>query len=176
LNTTKLNSEKGTYLLIFKANEPFRCRVGKLGQFAGRAGFYAYVGSARGPGGVAARIKHHLAIAARPHWHLDYLRPHLHPVEVWCCYSSMPREHRWAQALIQFSSARIPLPGFGASDCRCEAHLAFFNKLPPASTIKAQLQTPTDTEAGENRYSSKYHKQLTTVALERIKLEAIPRE
>jgi Uri superfamily endonuclease len=176
LNTTTLQPVKGTYLLIFKANKPFRCRVGKLGQFVARPGFYAYVGSAQGPGGVAARISHHLAIAARPHWHLDYVRPHLHPIEVWCSYASTSREHQWAHALTQFSSAGVPLPGFGASDCRCEAHLAYFDKLPPANRIKTLLLAQPAVTAADNPYydaSGNDHKPPTGMAVERIKLNAV---
>ena len=39
-------------------------------------GKWYYVGSALEPGGLRVRIAHHARIAARPHWHIDYLRRH----------------------------------------------------------------------------------------------------
>ncbi len=37
-----------------------RIQIGKLGQFKFKKGYYAYVGSAFGPGGLNSRIKHHI--------------------------------------------------------------------------------------------------------------------
>ncbi|WP_462322980.1 DUF123 domain-containing protein, partial [Halochromatium sp.] len=39
-------------------------------------------------------------------------------------------EHRWAQALGALPGARWPLPRFGASDCRCPAHLVALPEPP----------------------------------------------
>ena len=39
-----------------------------------RKGYYVYVGSAMGSGGVAARLKHHSKISKKLHWHLEYLQ------------------------------------------------------------------------------------------------------
>lgn len=177
MSITTLRPDKGTYLLIFKAKEPFRCRVGKLGLLAGQPGFYAYVGSAQGPGGVAARIKHHLVIAARPHWHLDYLRPHLDPMEVWCTYSATSLEHQWAYALLQLSKLPAPLSGFGASDCRCETHLAYFNKLPATHKVKSQLLAPSTVAEATGRHHSLDNNRnpSTTGGVQHIKLGTVNR-
>ncbi len=42
--------------------------------------------------------------------------------------SATPLECRWSQALAELPGACVPLPGFGASDCRlgCPAHLVVF--------------------------------------------------
>ena len=50
-----------------------RIDIGSLGRFDILPGFYAYVGSAFGAGGLRARIGHHLESTAWPHWHIDYL-------------------------------------------------------------------------------------------------------
>nr|WP_242479620.1 GIY-YIG nuclease family protein [Lamprobacter modestohalophilus] len=89
-----------------------------------------YVGSALGPGGVAARCRHHHRIASRPHWHLDALRPYCDLIGVWVTYGQERLEHRWAQALSALPGAHWPLLRFGASDCRCPAHLIALPKMP----------------------------------------------
>jgi len=135
-----LSSEKGTYALILKANAKFHCQIGKLGTMTGEAGNYIYVGSAFGSGGIAARLKHHLAIAKKPHWHLDYLRPHLQPGEVWISVSSERLEHRWAEMILDLPGAVIPLNTFGSSDCRCKSHLFYFSKTPTFSDFSSKLR------------------------------------
>ena len=101
-------------------------KVGKLGSLRFEPGYYLYVGSAFGPGGVRARLKHHCAISARPHWHLDYLRPHAEIINAW--YVADQRlEHHWAQLLQSFSQLDIPMSAFGSSDCACESHLFMSN-------------------------------------------------
>jgi len=37
-------------------------------------GYYIYIGSAFGPGGVRARMLRHLRADKPKHWHIDYLR------------------------------------------------------------------------------------------------------
>src|ERR1041385_1475652 len=79
----ELPADKGTYVLIVSVPQMKRVTVGQLGEFDIVPGFYAYVGSAFGAGGLAARIGHHLESAAAPHWHVDYLLQVAEPVEVW---------------------------------------------------------------------------------------------
>jgi len=68
-----LPEEKGTYILIARVLQMKRLSIGRLGKFDLVPGFYAYVGSAFGFGGLRARIGHHLESTAEPHWHIDYL-------------------------------------------------------------------------------------------------------
>jgi Uri superfamily endonuclease len=58
-----------------------RLSVGRLGEFDLVPGFYAYVGSAFGLGGLRARIGHHPESTAEPHWHIDYLLKVETPIE-----------------------------------------------------------------------------------------------
>ncbi len=64
-----------------------------------RQGYYIYVGSAFGPGGVNARVSRHFRNTKKLHWHIDYLRTFLRPLTV--LYSHDPRrlEHQWAKLL-----------------------------------------------------------------------------
>jgi Uri superfamily endonuclease len=127
-----MQAHPGTYALVLKSASDRQVEIGKLGPLHVRPGFYVYVGSAFGPGGLKARIAHHVRISQRPRWHLDYLRPALDLKEIWFTYDSRHREHQWAGVLAAFRSATIPLSGFGASDCRCHSHLYFF-ELPPSN-------------------------------------------
>ena len=49
-------------------------QIGRCGTLCAHPGFYVYVGGALGPGGLRARLSHHLRRAVRPHLHIDYLR------------------------------------------------------------------------------------------------------
>jgi Uri superfamily endonuclease len=44
-------------------------------------------------------------------------------------------EHRWALALARLPDCTIPMPHFGASDCRCPAHLLYLPALPAAAMM-----------------------------------------
>ena len=123
-----LPAQVGSYALFLELPTPQQAVVGRLGTFRLPAGLYIYLGSARGAGGIAARLNRHLRCAGRPHWHVEHLRHLTHPRGI--CYqeSAESLECAWSQALAALPQARIPVPGFGASDCRsgCPAHLVWF--------------------------------------------------
>jgi len=137
-----LPDEAGTYALILRARRSTTISVGKLGQFAFPAGWYAYAGSARGPGGLAARIARHASPSKACHWHIDYLRAEAELVEAWYATGSARRECAWADALSALRGASIPAPRFGASDCRCAAHLIRFADRPALSSFSNLLDQP----------------------------------
>lgn len=132
--------EPGTYALMLTSQRTGSVRIGRLGDFALQSGFYIYVGSAFGPGGLAARIRHHRQIAARPHWHIDYLRAACDLAEVWFTTSAGRHEHSWAKAVAQMAGATVPMPGFGSSDCACEAHLFWFKHPPSIGAFRRLVQ------------------------------------
>ena len=114
----------GTYALALRLAQPAELTV------AGRAvrlapGLYVYVGSAHGPGGLQARLGRHLRGGGRPRWHIDALRAVAEVVGWHAVVSPLHLECDWAQALAYLPGAAIPVPGFGAGDCRggCQAHL-----------------------------------------------------
>ncbi len=123
-------ADKGTYILILHLNLSTRLTIGRLGTFKFLVGYYAYVGSAFGSGGLRGRLKHHLSPAIKPHWHIDYLRQGAGVCEVWWIASETPCEHQWSDALRSLPDAAVPIPRFGASDCRCPAHLIGFAGKP----------------------------------------------
>lgn len=130
----------GTYVLVLRLARPATLEVGRLGRVRLPAGYYAYVGSALGPGGLAARLRHHLREAARPHWHIDYLRRVTRPVEVWVSRDGRRREHAWVRALAARPEFGRPVPGFGATDCRCGTHLFHAKHRATVTSVRPVLE------------------------------------
>lgn len=114
----ELPEEKGTYIFICSVAEMKRIEIGRLGQFDVIPGFYAYVGTASGIGGVRAQIDDHLASTTQPHWHIDHLLTFAKPVEVWYAISDRRLEQDWAELLENAPFFRRPIPRFGSSDYR----------------------------------------------------------
>ena len=54
----------------------------------------------------------------------------MRPVVVWVA-QNRHLECDWAQFLLNEAGARVIVPRFGASDCRCPAHLLYFNNQSP---------------------------------------------
>jgi Uri superfamily endonuclease len=137
----------GTYALILVSASDRLIQVGKLGQLLLQPGYYVYTGSAFGPGGIKARIAHHVRTSHRPHWHIDYLRPALLLDEVWYSYDSERHEHRWADTFSRLKGAIQPVAGFGASDCSCKTHLSFFSIQPSVRQFRKRLRAKLNSHA-----------------------------
>ena len=126
----------GTYVLALWLELPSTIPIGRLGRFAFSSGWYLYVGSALGPGRVPARLGRHWRRSGsgkRLHWHVDYLREYAVWGGAWASYSTERGECAWASAILSRPGARVVAPGFGASDCRCPAHLVHVASLPEAA-------------------------------------------
>ena len=133
-------SDPGTYVLILRNRVPRTVRIGALGSLVTRPGFYIYIGSAFGPGGLRARVSRHIRHTKTLHWHIDYLRPHTEIEMVWFEQHHVAREHDWAKAFGSETQTEMTLPRFGASDCRCESHLFFSKLVPSFSSFRARLK------------------------------------
>lgn len=125
----------GTYILILHNRRAQTIPVGKLGIFTFPRGYYAYTGSAFGPGGLAARVGRHLKPDKPKRWHIDYLTTTLPVIRVWQTRHPHTLECTWA-AHLQTMKATIPAPRFGASDCTCPAHLFHFPRLPSLQAFR----------------------------------------
>jgi Uri superfamily endonuclease len=136
----RLQSTPGTYALILSTAADELLQIGRLGQLHVRGGFYVYIGSAFGPGGVRARIAHHCRRAARPHWHIDFLRVVARLTAIWYTYDTLRREHQWAEVLQRTPGASIPLQRFGASDCTCASHLYFLSTRPACYALRSGIR------------------------------------
>ena len=69
-----LPSLPGAYVLVLRFSKRLEISVGRLGVLSAQAGYYVYVGSALGPGGLAARVGRHCRREKTLRWHVDCLR------------------------------------------------------------------------------------------------------
>ena len=96
-----MESMPGTYALILKATDSRNIRVGKARELTVEPGYYLYIGSAFGPGGVRSRVERHCATKKSKHWHIDYLREVSSVIGAWVSYDQMRLEHGWAETLAE---------------------------------------------------------------------------
>jgi len=140
-------AEPGTYVFLLKLDKQERITVGKLGTFDFPAGYYLYVGSALGPGGLQARLTRHRRNTAlrsnsgkKLHWHIDYLLQRAQLIEVWSVASKERLECKWSEVARKLPGVQIPVQGFGSSDCHCPAHLIYFSARPDRKQFEQALQ------------------------------------
>ena len=122
IRTMRLDSrEKGVYLLLLEAHGPLK--VGRLGVLP-FDGWYVYVGSALGPGGLK-RLQRHFDYCKRPNapmrWHVDAL---LGAGGLRGAVVGVTEERLECGLAEALGRALMPaFKGFGSSDCGCGTHL-----------------------------------------------------
>ena len=120
LQAARRNPSLVSYQLHIHLTRSQNIEVGRLGRFRFPAGYYVYTGSARK--NLIARVQRHLSRDKKLRWHIDYLL---------ACPAAQVREVRLFEqaecAINQRVQGEIPVPGFGASDCRahCHSHLKY---------------------------------------------------
>jgi len=117
--------EKGIYTIVLRLEADRDIVVGSLGPVHFRAGYYAYTGSARGPGGLT-RVERHMRVLegkkAVQRWHIDRLLPHTTLVEVVATKTEEDLECPIARKI----GEKLSFVGkFGCTDCQCSSHLHF---------------------------------------------------
>ncbi len=124
----------GAYVLALRLARPLAVAIG--GRRATLPpGLYLYAGSARGPGGIRARAARHLRRRKRRHWHVDQLTGAASEIAVLPVVGG--DECALMRDILALPGARVPVPGFGSSDCaRCAAHLA---AIPDSGSLAATL-------------------------------------
>lgn len=127
-----MNSNPGTYALVLKSNTTTTIQIGRWGYLKINPGYYIYIGSAFGPGGVSSRVSRHCRLSKSKHWHIDYLREFTKPLFAFYSDEPVRLEHEWANALNNVKGISS-ISGFGCSDCHCESHLFFTAKKPELS-------------------------------------------
>lgn len=127
-----MRAEPGTYALILRNRKKGNIQIGRWSQIEIKPGYYIYVGSAFGPGGVQARVSRHCSKVKSKHWHIDFLREFASPEGAWYCHKTERLEHQWAHALCDITSVSA-IQGFGCSDCNCYSHLFYSAKAPDAA-------------------------------------------
>lgn len=126
--------DRGNYILILRLERSMRFAAGGLEKRAYPRGYYIYVGSAMR--NLAQRMERHRHRRKRVYWHIDYLRDRAVFIEALPVRSSRQLECAVAGALRDVSDWTVP--GFGSTDCSCEAHLFGMreNPLSTASFLK----------------------------------------
>lgn len=121
---------KGAYMLLLTLDRPVEVARGRVAGLL-PPGAYVYAGSARGAGGIAARLGRHFRRDKPIHWHIDELTATASLMAL-----ALPGGSECAIVARLIDSGRFApaLPGFGSSDCRrCAAHL-----LMPLGTYPAR--------------------------------------
>jgi endonuclease-3 len=116
---------KGSYTLLLELKEDLKIEIGSLGFFELEQGFYAYNGSAFGPGGFK-RVDRHKGKSVEggdAYWHIDYLlvREEVEIVRVFKSEGSDLECSLSEEMKDIFES----ISGFGCSDCGCDSHLFY---------------------------------------------------
>jgi Uri superfamily endonuclease len=132
----------GAYLLLLRREAPAVVAIARH-RFAFGPGWYAYAGSARGPGGIRARAGRHLRARGRPHWHIDRLVP----LAATRLVVPVPEgdECALAAGLRALPVFDLAAAGFGSSDCRrCPGHLFRFRgpDSPPGLLASLRVLLP----------------------------------
>jgi Uri superfamily endonuclease len=144
--------DKGSYLLLFENTTYRRISVGKKLQMEAPPGIFIYAGSARGPGGLAARLAHHCRPSPNPRWHVDYLKSQIQLFEIWFTRDPRHLECTLAEAVLGLPGSHAPCPGFGSSDCSCESHLVYLPKRPAFKNYARHLAQELSTTSRLERH------------------------
>jgi Uri superfamily endonuclease len=98
-------------------------------------GTYLYCGSAKGPGGLKARLSRHMRRRKSIRWHVDQLTCRGRVLGAW-----IVPDGNECELVGQLSHLPRPIPGFGSTDCRhCSTHLLAWPR--GASMRSFHLQT-----------------------------------
>jgi len=125
---------KGVYTLILFLSKEIRLKVGKLGTQRFPRGYYTYTGSALGVGSSSLkhRILRHLRGKKRKFWHIDFLLGHENVRLTGLVATQINRKEECNinHHIKTKEKAKIPVPHFGASDCKknCGSHLLYFDE------------------------------------------------
>jgi Uri superfamily endonuclease len=121
MTSTETLPAKGTYTLIVFLSKEARLKVGKT-----------YTGSALGTGAssLKQRVTRHLQKRKQNFWHIDFLLAHENATVTAVIAAQADRkiECNINRSVKRELGPRIPVMGFGASDCKqnCGSHLLFF--------------------------------------------------
>ena len=138
----------GVYILVFHLAKATSIAFDRKGtQHTFPPGWYLYVGSACGVGGLNRRLTRHqrrITDGKNTHWNVDYFREHAQLCELWYCETDNCRfEHHWAQTVADLSGATVPVPKFGASDCKanCPSHFFHLSGRPSTAVFRSMLSS-----------------------------------
>ena len=117
-----LDAAPGAYILCLQILQPIEVEQNRFNGARLKPGLYLYCGSAKGPGGLAARLKRHLRAKKKPHWHIDQLT--IPASDMAAIAVPGGEECELVDALLSTGEYSTALEGFGSSDCnKCRSHL-----------------------------------------------------
>lgn len=124
--STYIPRKEGVYTLIMQLAKSVYVEIGRLGRHKLLKGIYVYVGSARGRGGLHARIMRHLRRIKSIRWHIDYITV-LDECTIKAVIYDLTREPDIesiiSRKLMEYEKFEPAIKGFGASDKRDYTHL-----------------------------------------------------
>jgi Uri superfamily endonuclease len=88
---------------------------------------------------------------------MDYLRSVATIHEVWYAKTESRLEHHWAKAASMMPQAKIPVKGFGSSDCRCISHLFYVPQMPNIRFFRNNIGKSTKNAKSYRIYSFSGH-------------------
>jgi len=138
-------STTGIYTLLLFLSKQVTLTIGKLGKQRFPMGYYTYTGSALGKGASSLkhRIARHLRKEKRMFWHIDYLLAdeNVSVEAVIVAETNENMECKTNQHMKTIMGAKVPVKGFGASDCRknCKSHLLYFPEIENADCLVQKL-------------------------------------
>jgi Uri superfamily endonuclease len=147
-------SASGIYTLLLFVSEEVTLSVGKLGKQNFPRGYYTYTGSALGKGATSLkhRIARHLRKQKPRFWHIDYLLAdeNVSVKAVLAAETNKKMECTINQHIKGIEGAKVPVKGFGASDCRknCGSHLLYFPEIENADCLVQKLVRYLQSESG----------------------------
>jgi Uri superfamily endonuclease len=118
----KMPDRRGAYVLVLRLDEPIHIEFPRVACDQLIPGWYVYLGSARGSGGIRARVKRHFQHRKKAHWHIDRLT--VRAVEMAALAVVDGYECELVGKLLESLQFKVAAAGFGSTDCRlCEGHL-----------------------------------------------------
>lgn len=118
---------KGTYIIFIRIDKEILITLSKEKTLI-KPGYYLYVGSAFGRGGLSSRLHRHIRKLKKKHWHIDQITmSKSSAIEGIGIMIDKKTECKISKLLTDLPSF-IPIVGFGNSDCNsCVSH--FFQIL-----------------------------------------------
>ena len=112
-----------TYQLYIYLSADVNITIGRHGKYDFPDGYYLYTGSARK--NLLQRVKRHLRDEKKVRWHIDYLL-----INSFTRIVAVRLSRLQECELNQMVGGTIPVPGFGASDCKKQggSHLKYLGK------------------------------------------------
>ena len=147
-------SNNGIYTLLLFLSKEIAVEIGSFGKQNFPMGYYTYTGSALGKGASSLRhrITRHMRKKKRKFWHIDYLLAN-EKVSVEAVIVSETKENiecNINQHLKRMGGAKVPVKGFGASDCQknCGSHLLSFPEIEQADFLVQKIVKHLQSSAG----------------------------